>query len=207
MSAHLSGLYRLSEKDIPVAASMFIRAYMDYPFTLYLAARVDKADFDRFANIIYHYNFREGIRHGDVYAPSANIEGAAIWKDSVKHVNLLQSLRAGGWKVMRALGLKRMKLVFGLIEYCEKRRKDHAPKQYKHLSGIGVDPVHQGKGHASTLIRAMLAETDKIRLDCVLETQTESNVRMYQHLGFDVVDDSEILTTEIKNYIMVRRAQ
>ncbi len=207
MPTCLTGLYRLSEKDIPVAASMFIRAYKDYPFTLYLAERVNKVDFDLFANIIYHYNFREGIRYGEVYAPSARIEGAAIWKDSFQHVNLLQSLRAGGWKVIHTLGLKRMKLIFGLIEYCEKRRKNHVPKQYKHLSGIGVDPVHQGKGHASTLIRTMLTETDKNKRDCVLETQTESNVRTYQHLDFDIVDDSEILTTGIRNYIMVRRAQ
>jgi len=50
---------------------------------------------------------------------------------------------------------------------------------FKHmlLQSLGVDPEHQGKGHAGRLLRHMIARMDAAGLPVYLETAEEQNVR------------------------------
>ena len=75
-----------------------------------------------------------------------------------------------------------------------------------YLSVIGVDPDHQGKGYGSKLIKPMLERIEKTGYPVYLETNFEGNVGLYEHLGFDLIDETKIPETEIMNWAMIRKS-
>ena len=62
----------------------------------------------------------------------------------------------------------------------------HLPKgeAWMYLKMAGVHPDHQGKGLGGRAIRAGLAMAAESGVRSVLETATESNVGLYQRLGY-----------------------
>ena len=82
--------------------------------------------------------------------------------------------------------------------------KKYAPFPHLYAWYIGVDPEFQGKGHGSTLHRAMLARADNERLPCYLETQKEENMILWSRYGFKVITETAIPGTEVKHWAMLR---
>ena len=82
-----------------------------------------------------------------------------------------------------------------------------APFRHWFLQAIGVDPEFQGQGHAGRLMRPMLARIDEEHLPCYLETLEEQNVRVYEHFGFKVIEESGIPDTDLINRAMLRDAR
>ncbi|KPF78208.1 hypothetical protein IP88_04650 [alpha proteobacterium AAP81b] len=62
----------------------------------------------------------------------------------------------------------------------------HPAPPHWYLQFVGCAPGQQGKGHGGSAIGARLAECDATGLPAALETATESNVGLYQALGFRV---------------------
>jgi ribosomal protein S18 acetylase RimI-like enzyme len=67
---------------------------------------------------------------------------------------------------------------------------------------IGVRPEFQESGFSSRLIKPMLSRLSDEKVPCFLETHDEKNVSLYQHLGFDIVDESMIPGTSLKHWAM-----
>lgn len=55
-----------------------------------------------------------------------------------------------------------------------------------HLFILGVEPSRQGNGHGSNMIGPVLADADRDRQVCYLETTAESNLEFYRRNGFTV---------------------
>jgi GNAT superfamily N-acetyltransferase len=66
--------------------------------------------------------------------------------------------------------------------------KHHPREQHWYLYAIGVDPVHQGKGVASVLLRSRLARSDEAGLPAYLESSKPENVPLYEHFGFEATE-------------------
>lgn len=64
----------------------------------------------------------------------------------------------------------------------------HPEARHWYLQYAGCRPDQQGRGHGGAAIRARLAQGDADSLPAALETATESNVGLYQSLGFRVTD-------------------
>lgn len=78
------------------------------------------------------------------------------------------------------------------------------PFWYLHIAG--VSPAHQGKGLGSASIRAGLARVAASGLPTYLETATESNVGLYQSLGFEVTGEYHVPKGGPKFWSMLRPA-
>ena len=202
MASSLAELYQLQKKDIESAAEMYSRAYADYPFNIYFSK--DKNARTVLGRDFYILGLRLGLKFGEAYAPTPNMEGVAVWEYSHKKPGALQIFREGALKMLPHLGLKNSLKGFMIFKYCEERRGKIVSEKHIHLSSLGVDPEHQGKGYSSELLRAMFRRLDQEKVPCVLETQTEKNVKLYSHIGFRVVDETMILKTGIPNWLMVR---
>ncbi len=63
---------------------------------------------------------------------------------------------------------------------------------------------YRGQGLASRLIRPLLEEFDKKKLACYLETHNPSNVAIYEHFGFKVVEEGKIPGTDMTHWAMLR---
>jgi len=93
-----------------------------------------------------------------------------------------------------------------MLRQCEKLRSKYAPPHHLYLGLLAVAPEHQGKGHASTLLKPMLKRLDEGKMACYLETQNMKNVAMYRHFGFKLMHETRLLGGNIPLYLMLREA-
>jgi ribosomal protein S18 acetylase RimI-like enzyme len=86
-----------------------------------------------------------------------------------------------------------------------KRKKALMPDPHWYLAAIGVDPERQGEGLGSTLVQAGIRRADQENTSVYLETETEGNVGLYQHLGFDVIEQVTATGLCLPVWLMMRR--
>ena len=149
-----SNLIRLTEGQAKVAGEMLARAFYEYPQFGHLLPNLDERS--RKLPGIFEFMVRYGIMYGEVYSISANLEGVAVWLPYWEaEVIEEKSVKCGGRELGLSLGLEYFKR-YEPIEKCEHRcHKKYANFSHWYLYPIGVDPVYQGKGYASLLLRVL----------------------------------------------------
>jgi len=201
---NLKDLFRLTKTQIKPAARMFARAFHDDPVFSYFIPdafkRKNKSPF------IFEFIIRYGLLYGEAYATSPNLEGVVMWLPYEKaEMTLWRIIRSGGFSLYFRVGkdvVSRM-IFYTEYAYCLQARLAPFPHWYGFL--MGVDPVFQGKGHASALIKPMLDRLDRKHLPCYLETHKEKNVSIYKHYGFELIHEETIPRTSINHWIMLRK--
>jgi len=199
----LTGLMRLDKLHVKPATEVLVKAFMKYPFIQYYFP--DELKREKVARYFLSSGVYTGIRYGEAYATSPNLEGIAIWLLSdnypISFINMLRAVplsaifglgRLGGFK-MRRIG-----------EHVDAVHRRLAPFKHWFLEIIGVDPEFQGKGYAGKLLSPMLSRIDEEGLPCYLDTEKEANVRLYEHFGFEVIDKSDIPGTDLTCWAMLR---
>jgi ribosomal protein S18 acetylase RimI-like enzyme len=206
MSTDSKNLVQLDKSHIRPAAEMLSRAFRDYPLLQYCFP--DELEREKVAPYFFQFILYYGIRYGDTYATSPNLEGVALWIPSDNYPVTF-------WKLIRSVPLS---VIFGLGRYGGGRMRhigEHidavhqrlAPFKHWFLQTIGVDPQFQGKGYAGKVLRPMFFRIDGEDLPCYLETLDEQNVQLYEHFGFKVVEKATIPKTSLTNWAMLRDAQ
>ena len=105
----LKDLIRLSEKHVKTASLVLSRAFQNDPIIRWLISDVNKRLVE--AHRIFEIKLRIGIRYGEVYGTSKNLEGVAIWRPP-KNVNFpyWKYLTKGGFKLPFKFGRKFAKI-------------------------------------------------------------------------------------------------
>jgi ribosomal protein S18 acetylase RimI-like enzyme len=62
----------------------------------------------------------------------------------------------------------------------------HPREPHWYLPLIGVEPIEQGRGHGSTLLRIALTVCDQ-DLPAYLEASSQQSIPLYERHGFEVV--------------------
>lgn len=203
MVAVLNNLVRLNKSDIQPAVEVLTRAFRNYPLLKYFFS--DELERERIAPYFFQYILNYGVRHGEIYATSPNLEGVAVWLTSDKYpMTFWRSIRFVPLSIIFGLGREGGSRMRYTGEYIDTVHKRLVPFKHWFLQTIGVDPQFQGKGYAGKLIRAMLARIDKEDLPCYLEALDEKNARLYEHFGFRVIEKSAIPKTKLTNWAMLR---
>ena len=195
MSTDLEDLVQLNKSHIRPAAETLTQAFRNYPLLQY--SFPDELEREKVAPYFFQYILHYGIRYGDIYATSPNLEGIAVWIPSDNYPVTF-------WRLIRSVPLS---VIFGFGrvgggrmkypgEYIDTVHKRLAPLRHWFLQTIGVDPRFQGNGYAGKLLRAMFSRIDEEGLPCYLETVDETNVPLYERFGFRVVEKSTILETK-----------
>jgi GNAT superfamily N-acetyltransferase len=83
----------------------------------------------------------------------------------------------------------------------------YASEPHYYLDNIGVLPAEQGKGYSSRLIRPTLDKADAEKTIVYTDTVTQANVRLYEHFGFQTMQDSPIEGTGITVWALRRPVQ
>ena len=102
-----------------------------------------------------------------------------------------------GWEVA-----KKMEPVFAPLD--ADRKENMKGQTFIYVLIIGVAPAFQGQGFGGKLLRALIEKSERAGLPLYLETETESNVRMYKHLGFTVVKEIVLPTINLPMWEMTR---
>ncbi|MFW2383171.1 MAG: GNAT family N-acetyltransferase, partial [Acidimicrobiales bacterium] len=118
-------------------------------------------------------------------------EGVALWLPPGEDLGFWAMVKSGFTLPLFAVRLpgvdrKRMLAVLGQLG---DRRNALMPDPHWYLSAIGVDPEHQGEGLGSALVRSGIHRADDGNMPIYLETETEGNVRFYENLGFEVIEE------------------
>ena len=203
MSTALKNLLQLNESNIKPAAEVLALAFQNYPLLQY--GFPGELEREKMASYLFQYVLSYCVRYGEVYATSPNLEGIAVWLTSDYFPLKL-------WRLIRSVPLS---VTFGFVrggganlkhagDYIDARHKHLAPFKHWFLQTIGVAPQCQGKGYAGKLLRAMFTRIDEEGLPCYLETLDKTNVRLYEHFGFKVIEKSIIPETKLTNWAMLR---
>ncbi|GAB6991174.1 GNAT family N-acetyltransferase [Paenibacillus pini] len=78
-------------------------------------------------------------------------------------------------------------------------------KNYMHLDMLIVQQAYRGQGVVSHVMGELLSECRKQQKACTLETQSERNVSIYGHYGFQTVEVIPLQGSALKQYCMLCR--
>lgn len=78
------------------------------------------------------------------------------------------------------------------VPYLRAWDRMHCKEPHWYVYVIAVDPPHQGRGYGRQLMNHILKMSVRDLSPTYLETQTESNVPMYQSMGFAVTERAEM---------------
>jgi ribosomal protein S18 acetylase RimI-like enzyme len=186
--AELKGdIVRLLRQQVGQAGAMLTRAFSDDPKLTNLIPDITaKNELSRY---LFEFELQYGMNYGDVFTTSPAVEGVAVWLPSTKsEITFWRAFRSGGMVLQKRLGKQIMDRVMSFSTEVDRLHKKHAPYPHYYLFFIGVDPKYQKKRVASRLITPMLGWLDMQKLPCYLHTQNETNIGLYEHYGFQVIE-------------------
>jgi len=192
----------LSKTQIGPGSAVLAEAFLDSPLFVRLFPDLPKRK--KVLPYIFDFAVRYGLRFGEVYTTSSNLEAIAICFHSEKAgVSFWRLLQVGvPFTAFLSLGKGFLRLL-QYDKYVSELRLHHLPSRHRYLYLLAVAPEFQGKGYASALMKPMLAQVQQEHLPCYLETQEEKNVRIYEHYGFSVLQETTIPKIGVPNWAMV----
>ena len=194
----------LQKDQIKPAAQILARAFDDDEFFRKLVP--DQQTRFRKATHFFAFTIKLGLRYGEVYTTSPNLEGITIWMPPESaYISLWRAIRCGAISLIFRVGFGLMRKMNAVDSYGERVRKRLAPQKHWYLALLGVDPDHQGKGHAGAMMKPMLKRIDDEGLPCYLETEGEKNISMYQHFGFKHLEHISVPDHDIEMNAMFKK--
>jgi ribosomal protein S18 acetylase RimI-like enzyme len=202
----LNELIRLSKKQIKPASFVLSRAFQNDPVLRWQIPDATK----RLSKLYYFWELvlRVGIKYGEVYGTSENLEGIAIWRPPQNvNVSYWKFVKNGAFKFPFRFGIKTTKKITFVQAVNDSIRNIYMKVPHWYLDVIAVDPKYQGKGFASMLLKPMLKRIDKEKLPIWLETNLERNVQFYKHYDFTILEEIIIPNTNIVDWFMIRQSE
>jgi len=146
------------------------------------------------------------LKYGEVYSPSEDLEGVIAWVpgkyDDMTAWRIIRSGAIGAAMRMGSNAGKKMGSVFKQVT--EDRHEHMAGSTYLYLFVVGVATKLQGKGFGRELIGAAIEKSEREGLQLYLETETEENVKMYEHFGFKLLKMITLPIVDLPMWEMVR---
>ena len=137
------------------------------------------------------------IDHGSAYTTN-DFEGVALWfppgfgPNEGDFVSFLEKTAAAdsledGFRVFEAM------------------EQYHPKEPCWYLPLIGVDPIHQGKGIGSALMKYALERCDEQGISSYLESTNPKNISLYERYGFEVMGEIKfgkcpVVTPMVRSY-------
>lgn len=203
---NLDDLFLLNEDYLTRAAEIAVEAFFNDPVLIHYFP--DPKSRKQGAQLLFEYEIRYTIRYGEVYAISKNLEGFATWRPPENvYISQKRQIECGAQRIINRLGVKFIQRVSTIDSYIRELHQKHAPFPHWFLSPIVVDPKYQGKGYASLLLRAMIERTDKEKTPIYLYTNLERNFKIYQHIGFKLIELTNLPNTSINHWAMLREVE
>lgn len=169
--------------DVPQAARMLARAFVDDPAWIYQLPHEPSRE-RRLVRYFSTLLRREALRLGatEVALIEDRIVGAAVWKPpGTWHPPVPVQIAAlpGYISCFQARSLRALHTESVMFN-------EHPQEDHWYLYYIATEPELQGKGIGAALLRSRLEHCDRDGLSAYLESSKLSNVPLYEHFGFEV---------------------
>ncbi len=147
---------------------------------------------------------RYGMRYGRVDT-NADVSGVAVWlPPDHPEMTLWGLLMTGLLFAPLHLGRAAFGRLARCVEYTHQVHHEAVPCPHWYLYELAVEPVRQGTGIGSSLIRPVLDLADADSLPCFCETYSERAVGFYLRHGFRVAVEGEPPGGGPKSWAMLR---
>ncbi len=182
----MDGLYRPTSHDVVRAGVAMADAFSRDP--LWQKIFEGESDLERKYQACFEVPVIHCLKYGEVYATSEGLEGVlAIVPGRFSEMSLWRMFRAGALGSAMRMGAKAGGRMAELKVLSSDRTRITAGRPYVYLLLLGVRTENQGEGLGGSLLRALIERCDSEQLPIYLETETEENVQLYEHFGFDLV--------------------
>jgi GNAT superfamily N-acetyltransferase len=202
MDWNIPSLHRIGAPDIDGAAMVCYQAFKDDPIMRHATAGT--ATPEEIIKVWTH-TCRGLGDIGVIYATSSQLEGVAAWLPSNLKIGFGQAIRQISQLFKMGSAFKYASRLAAVNQVVIKCEKELVKEPHVTLALLAVTPEHQGKGYASRLIKPVLDKLDQEGMACFLDTELETNVRMYEHFGFKLLRETTVPKTNLKLWMMLRR--
>lgn len=205
MSAAMDSLHRLTFRDAFRAGEAMADAFRRDP--LWHKLFEGETDLERRYQACFEVPVRHCLKYGAVYATSEDLEGAAAFVPGrFADMSFWRMLRSGAMGCGLRMGSTAARRMSDLRVLSVDRKTITAETPHIYLLVLGVRTAHQGKGHGGALLRALIDDCDRQDLAIYLETETEENVRLYEHFGFRMIKQIRLEHLGVPMWEMMREA-
>lgn len=127
-----------------------------------------------------------------------------LFPPQLKAVPTIPFMLNGGIDLCRYFGVSLYLRSLNYENNCQVIKSRYATPDTWYCMCFVVKPQLQGQGVGSRLIRPTLDIFEGNNIPLYLETHKKTNVEIYKHYGFNVVDCNPIPKTEIIQYSMIK---
>ena len=197
---------QLAISDVEEAAQVISQAFLDDPLCTFMLP------FKRSRQRTLYKFFRAygeaSIKNQRGFGSGVPLEGVAYWKSPVQN-DISISVKSLAVFVpllftLYPIGLLRARTILRQIDALHQK---YAPEPHYYLDNIGVLASARGKGVASKLIRPFLDKADAERVIAYTDTVTLSNVPLYEHFGFQRLEEHTVAGTGVTIWALRRPIQ
>ncbi len=196
-------LYTIQKTDIGQAAKVLADAFQHDPlWKKIFGGEPDK----RRIFSAFEVPVRYGLKYGEVYAPSEKLEGViAFLPGKYADMGIWGTLRSGAMGAAMRMGMKAARKMSPIFQPVVKDRRAHmAGRDFLYVLVVGVATALHGKGFGGQLLRAAIDKASAAGLPLYLETETEENVKMYEHFGFTMLKKITLPVLELPMWEMAK---
>ena len=203
MTSGLDSFHKLTSADAFRAGEAMADAFGEDP--LWRKVFEGESGLQRKYQACFEVPMRHCLHFGEVYATSEELEGiAATVPGEHASMSFRTMLRSGALLAGLRMGAGASRRMVELKVLDSDRKQIMEGRSYLYLLVLGVRTAHQGKGFGGLLLRGLTETCDEADLPLYLETETEDNVSMYQHFGFDVIQRITLDKLGLPMWEMVR---
>jgi ribosomal protein S18 acetylase RimI-like enzyme len=194
----------LLPKDYSAAGRVLGRAFLDDP--LWSAIITDLQERQAGLSRLFTGLTKTTAAANGVTETTPGLEAVALWLPPGKKLGFWATVRSGMSlpRFVMSLSAPERRRMMGVLRQMEQRRGELMPRKHWYLEAVGVEPDHEGAGFGSALVRAGMERADTDKVPVYLETETEGNVAFYEHLGFDVVEQTVATDLNLPVWFMIR---
>ena len=153
----------------------------------------------------YLFKYKLQTQIHDCIATSPLLEGLAIWEQPHDHRDTISLKDILGFQLLFTCGIKSFLKMVKYYVWAEDIRNNLITEPHWYLDTVIVQPIFQGKGYASQLIKPILEKASQKNEKVYLETQNEKNVPIYERYGFELISTQHVKGTEFKHFSMIKK--
>jgi ribosomal protein S18 acetylase RimI-like enzyme len=196
----------LLRRDLRKAVRIIADAFIDYPIPGSFIEERDK----RFKALreMFKVELKFSLRHSFVRTLPGEFKEVAIFRHNTeiikgkKYIPYASISTLGMMFYISGREMKKLDMAVSKIERVKKTLT--LPEKTAELYILAVSPNHQGEGRASKLLRPILNELKEQGISCLLMTNKEVNCRIYEKLGFKIIEELFDPRFNLTTYYMLR---
>ena len=177
-------------------------AFENYPMFNYILGNNSKA---RDIRIILSASLKASSMDWICLSSNGNKVSLAIfYPPGFKDTKTIPFLLCGGLRLLMKNKFKAIPRLAIYENYAMKIMSKYVDDRCWYLQSFTVHPYYQKQGVASKTLKPMLDFFDATGQRCFLETNTQSNIALYEHFGFKVVETGIIPGSDVPHFAMIR---